>query len=247
MTEKIFLHGVPDTPEIWRSLLSELGLDITPRNTPTLPGFTRPTPNNFGRTKEAYVNWFISHLENVTNGSGPVDLVAHDWGALIALRAISLRPDLIRSWAVISAVPHPDNLWHSTAEKWQTPIVGEVMMLLTTKKRIATILQENGLPLELAKHEAAAFGGNMRKSILHLYRSAKTLGTEWYPGFENLPPNGLIVWGDKDKFGPSKMGRTFAQSYGLPFVKIENSGHWPFVQNSKSVADHLNRHWAEAK
>ncbi len=57
-----------------------------------------------------------THIESVANRSGPVDLVAHDWGALITLRAISLRPDLIRSWAIISAVPHPDNLWHSTAE-----------------------------------------------------------------------------------------------------------------------------------
>lgn len=247
MAEKIFLHGVPDTPEIWRSLLSELGLDISPRNTPILPGFTRLTLNNFGKRKEAYVNWFISHLVNVTNGSGPVDLVAHDWGALIALRTISLRPELIRSWVIISAVPHPDNLWHSTAKKWQTPLIGEAMMLLTTKKRIAAILHANGVPIDLARHEAAAFGRHMRSSILSLYRSAKLLGTEWYPGFENLPPNGLILWGEKDKFGPTKMGRTFAQRYGLPFVKIENTGHWPFVQNPKGVAEHLERHWAEAK
>jgi pimeloyl-ACP methyl ester carboxylesterase len=244
MTEKIFLHGVPDTPEIWRSLLKELNLDFTPNTVPALPGFTSPPPKNFGNTKEAYVAWLIAHIENVMSGSGPIDLVAHDWGALIALRAISLRPDLIRSWAVISAVPHPDNLWHSTAKKWQTPLVGEAMMLLTTKKRITTILLDNGLPLELAEHEAAAYGSNMRKSILHLYRSAKILGTEWYPGFENLPPNGLIVWGDKDKFGPTNMGRTFAQRYGLPFAKIKNSGHWPFVQAPKLVADHLKRHWA---
>jgi len=87
----------------------------------------------------------------------------------------------------------------------------------------------------------------MRKSILYLYRSARILGTDWYPDFEKLPQNGLILWGEKDKFGPAKMGKIFAQRYNLPFIKIENTGHWPFVQNPKSVADHLNHHWTEAK
>ena len=73
---------------------------------------------------------------------------------------------------------------------WQTPIIGEFMMLSTTKKRIEALLKDNYLPPDLAKHEAAAFGRHMRKSILYLYRSAKILGTEWYPDFENLPQNG---------------------------------------------------------
>ena len=51
MAEKIFLHGVPDTPEIWRPLFETLNLDRTPENAPTLPGFTGPPPNNFGKTK----------------------------------------------------------------------------------------------------------------------------------------------------------------------------------------------------
>jgi pimeloyl-ACP methyl ester carboxylesterase len=247
MTEKIFLHGVPDTPEIWRPLFEMLDLDQTPENAPTLPGFAGPPPNNFGKTKEAYVNWYITHIKSAVNRSGPVDLIAHDWGALITLRVISLRPDLIRSWTIISAVPHPDNLWHSTAKMWQTPIIGEFMMLSTTKKRIEALLKDNYLPPDLAEHEAAAFGPHMRKSILNLYRSAKILATEWYPNFVNLPQSGLILWGEKDKFSPAKMGKIFAQRYNLPFIEIENTGHWPFVQNPKSIANHLNHHWAEAK
>lgn len=245
MAEKVFIHGVPDTPAIWSPLLNALRIKPSQRNVPDLPGFTRPPPAGFKRTKEDYVDWLIAHLETISIGSGPVDLVAHDWGGLLALRAISLRPDLIRSWAVMSAVPHPGNLWHSTAKKWQTPVLGELIMMLSRPKYIEGVLRADGVPDELARHEAGAFGPQMKASILQLYRSAKTLGTDWYPRFENLPPNGLILWGETDRFGPAKMGQVFAQQFDLPFILIEKTGHWSFVEKPHEIAQHLTRHWAE--
>ena len=246
MPAKVFIHGVPDTPEIWSPLLEALDIAPSLENAPALPGFTRPVPAGFKSSKEDYVNWLIAHIKRVASQSGPVDLVAHDWGALLALRIVCLRPDLIRSWTIINAVPHPEDLWHSTARQWQTPIVGEIMMLLTSKNRLAAILQENGVPPELARQDTTFFGPDMKKSILSLYRSAKTLGTDWYPGFENLPPKGLILWGKDDRFGPVKIGRTFAERFDVPFTEIEKAGHWPFVQEPKMIADRLLKHWADA-
>ena len=48
---------------------------------------------------------------------GPIDIVGHDWGALIAQRVAMLHPDLIRSWAISNAVIDPDYRGHRLARE----------------------------------------------------------------------------------------------------------------------------------
>jgi pimeloyl-ACP methyl ester carboxylesterase len=129
---KIFVHGVPDTPAMWEPLLGELALDEGMVRAPSLPGFTAPAPKGFSCTKDAYVDWLISEMEAA---GAPVDLVGHDWGALLVIRAACLRPDLVRSWAVANALPQKDYRWHRTARIWQTPLLGEAFMSLTVSQR----------------------------------------------------------------------------------------------------------------
>ena len=146
---------------------------------------------------------------------------------------------------MINGAPPADNVWHDTAKIWQTPFLGEVSMLLATKSRIAGILQSNGVPPDIAKHEAAAFNWPMRQSILRLYRSAKQIGTEWYPGFENLPPNGLVIWGDSDPYAPIDFAKEFAAQFDLPLHILEGGGHWGFLQQMDQTVQALERHWGE--
>jgi pimeloyl-ACP methyl ester carboxylesterase len=86
----VFVHGVPDTHRVWTALLSRLGRkDVV---TLSLPGFGGPVPDGFGATKDAYVDWLLGELARQRE---PVDLVGHDWGALLVLRAVSLRPGAV--------------------------------------------------------------------------------------------------------------------------------------------------------
>src|SRR3546814_1287114 len=84
MTAKLFIHGVPDSPAIWRPLLTKLDLGDTPVAVPALPGFTAPLPPGFAATKEAYADWAVGEVETLVAAHGPIDIVGHDWGALIA-------------------------------------------------------------------------------------------------------------------------------------------------------------------
>ena len=94
----VFVHGVPDTQRVWDVVVSRLERkDVV---TPPLPGFGCPLPSGFSATKEAYVEWLLGQLGALP---GPVDLVGHDWGGLLAVRAVSLRPDAVRTWAAASA------------------------------------------------------------------------------------------------------------------------------------------------
>ena len=244
MAEKVFLPGVPATPEMWRPLLAALSLELSPHLAPALPGFGEPRPAGFKPTKESYVDWFIEHLERQVDQNGPVYLVAHDWGAMIALRTVSIRPDLVRTWTAINAAPHEQDLWHGTAKIWQTPIIGELSMLATRKAKLATGLQRLGMPHGIAQHEAQAFNWHMRSSILGLYRSAMKIGTEWYPDFQNFPPNGLIIWGESDPYGPIEHGEGFANRFDLSFIRVRDAGQWPFLEHTDKIARALEHHWA---
>lgn len=96
----VFVHGVPDTSRVWQGVVARL-----PRRdvvTLSLPGFGRPTPDGFDATKEAYVRWLLDEL---AAQPGPIDVVGHDWGALLVVRAVSLAPDRVRSWAGPRSIP----------------------------------------------------------------------------------------------------------------------------------------------
>ena len=245
-TPKIFLHGVPDSPAVWGPLKAALSLPAEDVSTPALPGFTSPPPNDFTATKDAYTDWLITILEQMYATSGPIDIVGHDWGALLTIRAASLRPELIKSWAVSGAVIHPDYRGHTTAKRWATPLLGELVMAITSKGLLKKTLIDGGLPATVASLEAANWNKTQRKCILQLYRSAAGLRFEgdWVEDLQNLPANGLVLWGEKDPFVAPQFGRSFAEQQSVPFHVIPETGHWAIAQQPTKIAEHLRALWA---
>jgi len=112
------VHGVPDTHHLWDKTRERLSRrDVL---APDLPGFGAPTPPGFRPVKEAYVDWLIDEIARVGE---PVDLVGHDWGALLVQRVVSLRPDLIRTWAC------GDGPFDRAASRASRDDVGDVRLL----------------------------------------------------------------------------------------------------------------------
>lgn len=244
MPIKLFLHGVPDTPSMWDPLIAELGLGADQYRAPAMPGFVAPAPSGFGSTKEDYVDWYISEIEPVVSNNGPVDLIGHDWGAIITVRVASLRPDLVRTWCVANALPHPDYKWHSMARMWQTPVLGELITAVTRKEQLCKALHASGIPADLASKEASHWSPHMKKSILRLYRSAKTAGADWWPEVKNLPKRGLVFWGVDDPYVPVEIADKFCAETGARLLKQENTGHWSIIERADVLAAALKQHWA---
>lgn len=244
MSHALFLHGVPDTPAMWSPVIEALGLSGTACRTPALPGFGCPVPSGFDCTKEAYVDWYMAELEAAAAAHGPVDLVGHDWGAIITIRVASLRPDLVRTWTVANALPHPDYKWHTMARRWQTPVIGELVMALAPAAALKKSLMDQGIPADLAAEEASHWNGAMKGAILKLYRSARTAGTDWYTDLKNLPERGLIFWGVDDPYVPVEIAEKFASEMGTTLNKQEQTGHWSIVERAPELATALKAHWA---
>lgn len=241
---KLFLHGVPDTPSMWEPLIGELRLDDGAYRAPAMPGFVDPLPAGFSATKEAYVDWYIDEIERAHADAGPVDLVGHDWGAIITVRVASLRPDLVNTWCVANALPHPDYKWHSIARRWQTPLLGELIMAMTRKEAMCKALHAAGIPADLASKEASHLSPHMKRAILKLYRSAKTTGADWWEATSNLPDRGLVFWGVDDPYVPVEIADKFCADTGTRLEKQTDTGHWSVIERADVLADLLREHWA---
>lgn len=242
----ILIHGVPDTPALWDGLRAELDLGKDQIITPALPGFVDAAPNGFSASKQAYVNWLIELLEVQCARTGPVDLVGHDWGAILCLRAAHLRPDLIKSWAALNAVILPDTGWHRIARLWQTPLLGEVLMLCARPWILRKTMPRLGMPKALATTEAPRIGRHMKRAILRLYRSAITVNTDWGGDLAGLPKHGLVVWGDQDPFMPLSKAKRFCAAQNIPLHVEKGAGHWAMCENPRLIAQRLQRHWDQS-
>ncbi|WP_428630339.1 alpha/beta fold hydrolase [Sphingopyxis sp.] len=246
-TAKLFLHGVPDSPAIWRPLIAALDLGDTPVAVPALPGFTAPLPAGFPATKEAYADWAIGQAEALFVQHGPIDIVGHDWGALIAQRVAMLRPDLLRSWVISNAVIDPDYRGHRVARIWNTPVLGELFMALSKPAKLAEGLAAQGMPAAIAREEAEQWRSkDKRRAILKLYRSAKGLSFahDWARDIDKLPAHGALIWGADDPYVPLPVAQRFAANTGIPLTVIDGAGHWAIAERSAEVAAALHRFWA---
>jgi pimeloyl-ACP methyl ester carboxylesterase len=234
----LLVHGVPDTDRVWHAVLPRLGrADVM---TLQLPGFGAPVPAGFDSTKDAYAAWLV---DQIVAQDGPVDLVGHDWGALLVIRAACLRPDRVRSWAAGAAPLDAEYVWHKAAQAWQTPEVGEKVMERLTAATLGDALTTAGVPAGDAREAAAHLDDTMKRCILRLYRSAIKVGAEWGPALAKLGAPGLVLWGELDPYAAPIWGERLAQRTGARFVSFPGCSHWWQLERPADVATLLTRHW----
>jgi pimeloyl-ACP methyl ester carboxylesterase len=235
----VFVHGVPDTPEVWDAVVSRLERKDVVRL--ALPGFACPLPAGFGATKDEYVNWILGQLATQT---GPIDLVGHDWGGLLVTRVVSVRPTVARSWAAGAAPLDREYVWHQAARAWQTPGMGEKVMAGLTAETLQAALVAAGVPAA----DAARAGGNldatMKQCILNLYRSAVNVGAEWEGDLRRVSAPGLVLWGEKDPYASVDFGARLAEKTRARFVQFSDCSHWWQLERPAEVAAELERHWS---
>jgi len=235
----ILVHGVPDTHRLWDPLRSHLRRsDVV---AVSLPGFGVPVPSGFAATKEAYVEWLIADIERLGD---PVDLVGHDWGALLVQRVVSLRPDLIRTWACGDGPVDVDYVWHDLAQQWQTAGVGEQIMAMMTPEALAEGLAAAGIPRAVAQQTARYLDATMKDCILRLYRSAVHVGAQWQPDLEKVTRPALILWAKDDPYVSPVFAERLAARVRGELVLFEGCGHWWPVERPAEAAAALERFWA---
>lgn len=240
----VFVHGVPETEQLWDKVRAEIS---EPSTAVSLPGFGNPRPDGFTATKEAYSDWLASELEKIGE---PVDLVGHDWGAGFTFRVACTRPELLRSWVLdLGNGMHPHYVWHDFAKIWQTPGEGEKFFAdqnATPPEQGGAVFEMYGVPHDDAVALASHGDDTMSGCILDLYRSAvPNPYADWghdMAGLKERP--GLVLIATEDPFGDEKLAREFAETAGAKVALLEGLGHWWPLQDPKAGAAALKRFWS---
>ncbi|WP_226350337.1 alpha/beta fold hydrolase [Pseudonocardia sp. ICBG601] len=241
----VFVHGNPETAEIWAPLLRELDRDDVTCLSP--PGFGAPIPAGFDATVGAYRDWLVGELEAFAE---PVDLVGHDWGGGHVVGVAMTRPDLLRSW-VSDAVGifDPDYVWHDLAQEWQTPGRGETAVRsrfgAAHPERVAS-LTGRGISAAVAERVAAGQDEAMGRAVLALYRSAvqpvmARLGADLHRAAERP---GLAIIATADHVGGTEARRhRSARRAGAGTAVLPGLGHWWMDQDPGLGARTLTTFW----
>jgi haloalkane dehalogenase len=232
------VHGWPQSSYSWRPLLAAVAEAGWRGVAPDLLGFgDSPTdpPHTWERQVEA-----LERL-HAALGLGPVVLVVHDWGGLIALRWACDHPGRVRALVISDTGFFPDGRWHGLANSLRTEGEGEQVMDGLTAEGFAALLGQasRGIDRDAAAEYFKAFADpERRRGTLELYRSGDFEKLEPYEGrLAGLGVPALLLWGEDDAFAPVAGAHRFARE--LPDTRVEvvpGTGHFLYDDEPDATA-----------
>jgi len=232
--DTLYLHGVPNSARQWDPFL-RLGGGLAV----DLPGFGRSVKrSDFDYSIAGYDRFLESFLDGLDLGR--VNLVMHDWGA-VGLALAQRRPERVGRLVLIDTVPLlPGYRWHRIARAWRTPVLGELLMGVTTHRTLKLLSRDaNSAPLpdDFLEEVMADLDHGTQRAILRLYRSApETVLAEAGARLSALRVPSLVVWGENDPYIPAEFGATYAEVLGgAELVRIADAGHWPWLDQPELV------------
>lgn len=238
----VFVHGNPETAAIWDRVRQHVA---QPSVAVSLPGFGTEPPDGFGGSKDDHAAWLTDRLKALDE---PVDLVGHDWGALLTYRIATASTVPLRSWAAdVANIMHPDYVWHDFAQIWQTPGKGEDYFRTVVDagpQFSASVFEAMGVPPDEALRMAGWMDDRMGRSVLQLYRSATPNPyADWGADVARTAAPGLVLHPSDDQFSHEQMSRDVARRLGAEHRVVEATGHWWPLQAPEQAAALLTSHW----
>ena len=243
-TPTLFLHGVPDSAELWTPLIDRMQ-DSFRCIALDLPGLTTRSerPQGFDYTLLSMAK-FVDDFVTALGMSEPINLVFGDFGALYGLTWAITYPDKVRKLALAGGVGFtPDYQWHSNAKLFRTPLLGELVMLSLNERSFANAVKA-AAPTLSAEYWQDVLSRSMasravKANILRQYRAIDTkIYAEWEPKLlaltQRVPM--IVLWGDRDMFISSR----FAERFGARVVQhYPDYGHWIAAEAVEELASKL--------
>ena len=237
----VFVHGNPGSSRDWAAAVRETG-QFARALALDMPGFGRASkPRDFDYTVEGYARHLAATLDHL--GIRRAHLVLHDFGGPWGLAWAAAHPDAFASVVLINIGVPLDYRWHAAARVWQTPVIGELAMALTTRPAFRLALRRGnprGLPTAFVDRMYRDFDWGTRRAVLKLYRSARDVdgqGRRLAEAIRPLNRPALVIWGRQDPYVPVELAERQREVFPrMEIAVLEDSGHWPFMDNLESVA-----------
>lgn len=243
----VALHGFPQTASSLRDvteLLNARGYrTLAPNQRGYSPG-ARPRGRLAYRIPEL-VEDVVALIREIDRG--PVHLVGHDWGAMVAWSLAAARPDLVRTLVTVS-VPHPAAFRASMVSSdqlarsyymglFQLPVLPE-RLLSARPQLLDRVLAGTGMSAEAI--------GRVRREIvdtgalpgaLNWYRAIPLLGQRAISAPVRVPVTHVWSTGDSalNRRGAELTGKYVTGDYRL--VVLEGASHWVPEERPHELAD----------
>jgi pimeloyl-ACP methyl ester carboxylesterase len=238
----LFLHGSPDTHEIWLPVIVHLA-DHVRCIAMDLPGFGESTlPANFELTLDNMAD-FVRSVSMELSINEPVTLVTTDFGAHYGLAFVVKYPDLVRGIAISNTNFFHDYHWHIVARLYRVPVLGELLLAMTTKSMLRNTLKKVSPALPdwyIDRSYETSFGSPaVRKTILRMYRARASKDfVGWEDKLRQLLEHkpAIVLWGDQDPF----VSPTYADRFGQAEVyHFKEYSHWLPLEAPQQYVDAL--------
>lgn len=225
----LFLHGVPDSAELWSRVLGEASRKYR-CIAPDLPGFRRSQlPQNFVFSLDGYAAW-VNDLVDALGIDEPLTLVGHDWGGIFGLAWACKYPERAGRVVVMDTIFSHLYRWHPWARVWRTPVLGELSMLLMNRPLFLSEMRRGSVALDdawLAQlWNAMQENYRTRFVTLKLYRSLNPpVLLPWQPLLQALAASTplTVLHGAHDPYIPGWTTRLF---HTEDVRVLEDAGHW---------------------
>jgi pimeloyl-ACP methyl ester carboxylesterase len=238
----VFVHGNPGSSRDWDNLMRRVG-EFGRGVALDMPGFgAADKPARFDFSVLGYAR----HLGRLLaeRGVERAHLVMHDFGGPWGLAWAAANPRAVASVTCINTGVLSGYRWHYLARIWQTPVIGELFMAITTKAGMRLLLRHGnprGLPPDYFNHVFETFDRGTRRTVLRLYRNTRDTKIATQQLADALRPldlPALVVWGAHDPY----IGVVYAEQQRQVFPHAEvrilpNSGHWPFADDPDAVGE----------
>ena len=233
----LFVHGMPGSALDWEPLQEAVG-EFAPTIGFDMPGFgvaAKPADTEYSFSAGAvFIAALVAEL-----GVERVHLVAHDSGGVAGLIWAVAHPTAFLDAVLLCTGVFVGYRWHPLAKAMRTPLVGEILQLLTTRKRFERGLHDIGSRLSSTALDRLwdDFDRGTRRAMRRSYRASPPTAMErLVPTFRGLDRPALVIWGAQDTATPVEQAQK--QRLSFPSAKIEtlDCGHWPHLERPDQVA-----------
>lgn len=246
----LLLHGFPQTASSWSAVADRLNAagfrTIAPDQRGYSPGARPP-----GRSAYVLAELVADAAALIESAAaGPVHIVGHDWGAIVAWALVAERPGLVHTVTGVS-VPHPAAMQRAVrsslqaVRSWyvlalQVPVLPE--LLLRRPRRVERLLRRAGQSPDPAARDANRLAGALHGPIAW-YRALPLARSRRLPAPVRRPA--LLVWGAHDPFvsRAAVLHNAAFMADRHRLVVLPDAGHWIPDQDADRLArlvlDHI--------
>jgi pimeloyl-ACP methyl ester carboxylesterase len=239
----LLLHGFPDSLRLWEAVAPRIAAAGFQVIAPDLRGFGE-SDAPVGR-REYAIDRLLGDLTGLLGAlqvQGPVHVVGHDWGSVLAWCLAMTRPDLVRSSIVIS-VGHPREYALAGFEQKRKGLYTIGWQFSGFAERWLTRHDYRHLRHWLRQHPDAA------GCVRDLARPGRlTAGLNWYRAnllaavLRSWPPcrvPTLGIWGSADHcLAEDQMQRSSRRMDARwRYERIEGAGHWLPLEQPERIAE----------